>query len=49
MAISRFLEEDRVSMPLAVLAVIFVILAVVFVIAGLVAVAQLQPVAAGVL
>lgn len=46
-AISRFLEEDRVSMPLAVLAVVFVILAVVFVIAGLVAMVQLQPVAAG--
>lgn len=42
MAISRFLEEDRVSMPLAVLAVVFVILAVVFVIAGLVAAVQLQ-------
>ncbi len=42
MAISRFLEEDRVSMPLAVLAVVFVILAIVFVIAGLVAAVQLQ-------
>lgn len=42
MAISRFLEEDRVSMPLAVLAVVFVILAVIFVLAGLVAAAQLQ-------
>ncbi|MEN3202782.1 MAG: DUF4234 domain-containing protein [Atribacterota bacterium] len=47
MAISRFLEEDRVSMPLAILAVVFVILAVIFVIAGLVAAAQLQPAAAG--
>ncbi|MBC7217121.1 MAG: DUF4234 domain-containing protein [Candidatus Caldatribacterium sp.] len=42
MAISRFLEEDRASMPLAVLAVVFVILAVIFVLAGLVAAVQLQ-------
>lgn len=42
MAISRFLEEDRVSMPLAVLAVVFVILTVVFSVAGLFSAATLQ-------
>ncbi len=42
MTISRFLEEERVSMSLAVLAVVFVILAVVFTLAGLISAATLQ-------
>jgi ABC-type multidrug transport system fused ATPase/permease subunit len=41
-AISRFLEENRVSMPLAVLAVVFVILAVVFSISAAISAMRLQ-------
>lgn len=42
MAVSRFLEEEKVSMPLAVLAVVFVILALVFTLSGLFSAATLQ-------
>ena len=45
MAISRFLEESRVNVALAILAVIFVFLAVVVAIAG--AVVAVQEMASG--